>query len=109
MDRSEFQNNLGGRLSVRRFGFPLALQHDTVLRPVDCGGPVVDLDGRVVGFNIARAGRTESYLIPTGAVHAILGELTTTGLATLQKLREQEQVKTTAPAPTPAKAVDPAA
>ena len=63
--RSEFQNNLGGRLSVRRFGFPIALQHDTVLRPTDCGGPVVDLDGRVVGFNIARAGRTESYAIPT--------------------------------------------
>ena len=63
--RSEFQNNLGGRLSVRRFGFPVALQHDTVLRPDDCGGPVVDLDGRVIGFNIARAGRTESYAIPT--------------------------------------------
>jgi serine protease Do len=75
MGRSEFQNNLGGKLSVRRFGFPLAFQHDTVLRPSDCGGPVVDLDGRVVGFNIARAGRTESYALPVDAVHEVLSEL----------------------------------
>jgi serine protease Do len=75
MGRSEFQNNLGGKLSVRRFGFPLAFQHDTVLRPSDCGGPVVDLDGHVVGFNIARAGRTESYALPVDAVHEVLSEL----------------------------------
>ena len=75
MGRSEFQNNLGGKLSVRRFGFPLAFQHDTVLRPTDCGGPVVDLDGHVVGFNIARAGRTESYALPADAVQGVLKEL----------------------------------
>jgi len=75
MGRSEFQNNLGGDLSMRRFGFPKAIQHDTVLRPIDCGGPVVDLDGRVVGFNIARAGRTESYAIPTAAVRGVIDQL----------------------------------
>jgi len=75
MGRSEFQNSLGGKLSVRRFGFPLAFQHDTVLRPSDCGGPVVDVDGRVVGFNIARAGRTESYALPISAVQEVIGEL----------------------------------
>jgi serine protease Do len=75
MGRSEFQNNLGGKLSVRRFGFPTAFQHDTVLRPADCGGPVVDLDGRVVGFNIARAGRTESYALPVDVVQGVLTKL----------------------------------
>ena len=75
MGRSEFQNTLGGDLSVRRFGFPKAIQHDTVLRPVDCGGPVVDLDGRVIGFNIARAGRTESYAIPTASVRTVIDQL----------------------------------
>jgi beta-glucanase (GH16 family)/S1-C subfamily serine protease len=79
--RSEFQNNLGGRLSVRRFGFPMAVQHDSVLRPADCGGPVVDLDGKVVGFNIARSGRTESYLIPTTQVREVIGDLMAAGLA----------------------------
>jgi serine protease Do len=75
MGRSDFQNSLGGKLSVRRFGFPLAFQHDTVLRPSDCGGPVVDVDGRVVGFNIARAGRTESYALPVSAVQEVIGKL----------------------------------
>ena len=48
----------------------MVIQHDTVLRPVNCGGPVVDLDGRVVGVNIAHGGRrdlllpTESLLVP---------------------------------------------
>jgi serine protease Do len=75
MDRSDFQNNLGGQLSVRRFGFPLAFQHDTVLRPTDCGGPVVDVDGKVVGFNIARAGRTESFALPVSAVQDAVSKL----------------------------------
>lgn len=75
MGRSEFQNGLGGKLSVRRFGFPMAFQHDTALRPSDCGGPIVDLDGRVVGFNIARAGRTESYALPAVEVKQVLEQL----------------------------------
>lgn len=75
MGRSEFQNGLGGKLSVRRFGFPMAFQHDTALRPSDCGGPIVDLDGRVVGFNIARAGRTESYALPAVEVNQVLAQL----------------------------------
>jgi serine protease Do len=77
MGRSDFQNSLGGKLSVRRFGFPTALQHDTVLRPTDCGGPVVDVDGNVVGFNIARAGRTESYALPITAVQEVIEKLLT--------------------------------
>ena len=73
--REEFQNQLGSKLSQRRFGFPQAFQHDTVLKPSDCGGPVVDLDGNVVGFNLARAGRTETYAVPTAAVLGLMTEL----------------------------------
>jgi len=73
--RSQYQNSLGGELSQRRFGFPTALQHDTVLKPIDCGGPLVNLDGKVIGFNIARSGRTESYAIPTNAVLSLMYEL----------------------------------
>src|SRR5262249_15691089 len=32
-ERSEFQNSLGGELSERRTGFPLAIQHDSLLKP----------------------------------------------------------------------------
>ena len=75
--REEFQNQLGSSLSQRRFGFPQAFQHDTVVKPSDCGGPVVNLDGEVVGFNLARAGRTETYAIPTVVALEIVQQLKT--------------------------------
>ncbi|MFN0021212.1 MAG: S1C family serine protease [Pirellulaceae bacterium] len=74
-DRAEFQNSLGGALSDRRAGFPLAIQHDTVLRPFECGGPIVDLEGKVIGINIARAGRVESYALPAATVKSVLADL----------------------------------
>jgi serine protease Do len=79
-ERSDFQNTLGGTLSDRRSGFPMALQHDSVLRPVDCGGPIVDLDGKVVGLNIARAGRVESYALPSSLVRETVDRLLKTEL-----------------------------
>lgn len=70
-----FQEEVGGRLSKRRSGFPLALQHDTVLQPNQCGGPLVDLDGKVVGINIARASRVASYALPASSVKSVLEQL----------------------------------
>lgn len=84
-DRSEFQNNLGGALSNRRTGFPAFLQHDTILKPSDCGGPLVDLDGKVIGVNIARAGRTESYAVPAEAILLVLDDLRSGKLAPKEK------------------------
>jgi serine protease Do len=81
MDRSDFQNKLGSKLSRQRTGFPMVLQHDTVLRPVDCGGPLVDLDGKVIGINIARAGRTETLALPAEAVKPLLDDLKSGKLA----------------------------
>jgi serine protease Do len=75
------QERMGSALSNRRGGFPKILQHDTIIKPGDCGGPLVDLDGKVVGINIARAGRTESYAIPSEAVRALLTPLMSGKLA----------------------------
>jgi serine protease Do len=75
IDRQARQNMMAGPLSVRSGGFDRALQHDTVLRPEDCGGPVTDLSGRVIGVNIARAGRVETYTLPTSAIRPILSKL----------------------------------
>lgn len=69
------QDRLGGRLSERSEGFPLALQHDSVLDPAECGGPLLGLDGKVLGLNIARSGRVMSYAIPAKEVLAVLPEL----------------------------------
>jgi len=73
--QSDIMDSLGGPLSKRRAGFPSVLQHDTVLRPRDCGGPVVDLDGRAVGINIARVSRVATYAIPTKEITSVLPEL----------------------------------
>ncbi len=75
MSRRDFMDRLGGKLSRRASGFPDAIQHDSVLEPHECGGPLVDLDGKVIAINIARAGRAESYAIPADVVRSLLDEL----------------------------------
>jgi serine protease Do len=80
-NRGSRQNQLGGRLSRRRAGFDAVLQHDTVLRPRDCGGVIVDLNGYAVGINIARAGRIETYAIPAAIVVLLLDDLKSGKLA----------------------------
>ncbi len=84
--RSEFQNRLGSELSNRRSGYSVILQHDSVLKPTDCGGPLVDLKGRVVGVNISRAGRVETWAIPAEVVQPLLADLQSGRYA--PKLRE---------------------
>ena len=76
--RDNEQDTLGSELSERRGGFNSAIQHDTVLNADQCGGPVVDLDGKAVGINIARAGRVVSYALPVATILDVLesGKLT---------------------------------
>ncbi len=81
LNRGMLQNRIGGELSMRRAGFPVALEHDTVLRPQDCGGPVVDLSGDCIGINIARAGRTETFAVPAGDVVGLIEKLKSGKLA----------------------------
>lgn len=66
---------LGGRLSNCRSGFSQVIQHDTVLVPEQCGGPLLDLSGKAIGINIARASRTKSYALPTDLVRAAIDEM----------------------------------
>ncbi|MCA9107512.1 MAG: PDZ domain-containing protein [Planctomycetales bacterium] len=77
----EMQETLGADLSIVRTGFSQALQHDTPLSPMNCGGPLFDLQGNAVGLNIARAGRVNSYSLTPSLVQERLtslrsGELT---------------------------------
>ena len=73
--RAKFQNALGTRLSERRAGFPAAFEHDLGLAPEQCGGPVVNLRGEVVGINIARSGRVSSLAIPAATVRTVVAEM----------------------------------
>lgn len=69
------QNRMGGRLSPRRTGFDAVIQHDSVLRPHECGGPVVTLSGKAFGINVARAGRTESYALPADVLLPLIDKM----------------------------------
>jgi len=62
-DRSDRMNQMGSLVSRRAEGFELAIQHDTVLEAWQCGGPLLNLDGKAIGLNIARAGRVASYAL----------------------------------------------
>ena len=64
-----------GEVSQRSQGFEQAIEHDTVLQPWLCGGPLVDLDGKAIGINIARAGRVSTYALPSKLVKQILNSL----------------------------------
>jgi len=98
-NKADFQNTMGSELSNRRGGFPQILQHDMVLKPTDCGGPVVDLDGKALGINIARAGRVESYAIPSEAVQGLIEEFKSGKLAP-GKVEATSKPATTKPAET---------
>ncbi|MFN3168904.1 MAG: trypsin-like peptidase domain-containing protein [Phycisphaeraceae bacterium] len=73
--RSERMNRMGGDISERRSGFERVIQHDAELRPDQCGGPVVNLKGEVIGVNIARAGRIETYTLPSSLIRQKLAKL----------------------------------
>ena len=51
-------------VSRRDTGFGRVIQHDSLITHEECGGPVVDLDGRFVGMNIARSDRTKIFALP---------------------------------------------
>lgn len=75
VDRQERMNRLGSQLSRRAEGFQLAIQHDSVLQPWQCGGPLLNLEGRAIGLNIARAGRIASYALPADLLLTLVDRL----------------------------------
>jgi serine protease Do len=64
-----------GEISRRAEGFDQAIEHDTVLPPWLCGGPLVNLDGKAIGINIARASRVSTYALPARLVKRVLENL----------------------------------
>ena len=73
-NRQERMNRLGSDISRRAAGFSMAIQHDSVLEPWQCGGPLLDMAGRAIGINIARAGRVASYALPAAQVQQAIAD-----------------------------------
>lgn len=63
-DQMNRNDQMSGDFSPRRSGFPRVMQHDILGSRTVTGGPLLDLDGRCLGMNIARATRAESFAIP---------------------------------------------
>lgn len=63
-------------LSKRRDGFPRVLHHDTPLTKSSVGGPLLNLSGKCVGMNIARASRVATFAIPARELKEIIEEMT---------------------------------
>ena len=70
--RLRSMRSMGTDVSLVAGGFPVVIQSDMQLTPAQCGGPVVDLQGRVVGVSIARPDRTRSFIIPASRIAALL-------------------------------------
>jgi membrane-associated protease RseP (regulator of RpoE activity) len=64
----------GGDRSAVRDDFPNVMQSDMELSANDVGLPVVDLDSRIVGMVIARAGRISTLILPGELIREVLQE-----------------------------------
>ena len=72
-----FNRNLqmSGPVSKRKDNFPMILQHDLPLPPQAMGGPVLDVDGKAVGVNVARVDRVTTYALTAKIVRETLKKL----------------------------------
>ena len=74
-ERGPRRGNTATPISRRSTGFGELFAHDAVTEPDEMGGPIVDLDGRVVGVNIARFDRTATHALPVGRVREVVDRL----------------------------------
>ncbi len=86
LDPTEMEVN--GDISARSTGFQNIIQHDSVIVPNQCGGPIVDVNGNAVGLNIARAGRVSSYAIPASVASRAIAEMMTAVIGQKSSLDE---------------------
>lgn len=71
-DRLRQMERMGGAISQVRDSFTSAIQTDMRPKPNQIGGPVVNLQGKIVGITMARADRTRSFVMPSAAVEKLL-------------------------------------
>ncbi|MFZ9936274.1 MAG: PDZ domain-containing protein [Luteolibacter sp.] len=85
---------MGGPISRVRDSFSRVIQTDMRLRPSQTGGPVVDMDGRVIGIAVARADRTRSFIMPAAVVEEMLEtKPTDPSLAEVRDEREEPELR----------------
>lgn len=83
---------MGGALSTVRTGFSMVVQSDMKIQKNQLGGPVVDLEGRIVGISLARADRTRTYVMGSEALKQVLAGPRDSVDEALAKLAENERM-----------------
>ena len=61
--------------NLRADDFPAVFEHDIPLTLDECGGPVIDLDGKAVGITIARVGQHGCMAIPGEVIPGLVSRL----------------------------------
>lgn len=91
-ERLSQMERMGGEPNRVRSGFSQVVQSDMKIQKNQVGGPVVDLEGRIVGITLARADRTRTYLMSGSAVNELLKGKSETVAQAREKmeLRRQE-------------------
>jgi serine protease Do len=57
--------------------YPIALEYSPPVRTTQCGGPLVDLSGRMVGVTVGRIANATGWAIPANSVQKIVGDAKT--------------------------------
>lgn len=89
--RLQQMERMGGPISAVRSSFTRVVQTDLRLQPNQVGGPVVNLQGEVVGITMARADRTRSFVMPGGAVDDLLKKDAIDPTLAMKEQREEEE------------------
>jgi len=66
------QDQFEGGKSVRRDGFQNVFTHDARIRSYECGSPVFDVSGKLIGINIARYSHATTIVIPSVVVYRLI-------------------------------------
>ncbi len=66
---------MSGPVSKRKDNFPMIIQHDVSLPVKAMGGPILNLDGKALGVNVARVDRVTTYALPAKFVRETLEKL----------------------------------
>lgn len=87
--RLSHMEKMGTEISAVRDSFSSAIQTDMRIDPDEVGGPVVDLNGRVIGITVARADRTRSFIMSSSALRGLLEKEGSDPLLAKAEMREQ--------------------
>jgi hypothetical protein len=90
-ERLNQMERMGGEPNRVRGGFSRVVQSDMKIQKNQVGGPVVNLEGEIVGITLARADRTRTYLMSGAAVEAVLNGKSDSVAEAREKIAAQRQ------------------